>query len=572
MGYESWIRVVWVIGHEAPDEGLALAEKFSRQCPEKFDADGLFNVFNQANGKLTFGSALHWLKDDNPDAFDKYNARQLRPLLRAACDETEHSMAKVLYHLYSDRFACVVIKERPNWFEFAAHRWTEVNSVRLKLLMSTEVADKFRAEISKEMQHAGDEGRTDDEKKQLDNRVQQLNKMVHKLGRTSFKNQCTEQCVELFIKETKEFYDKFDENRALLGFNNGVYDLDANEFRDGRPEDLLTLSTGYAYTDQVDEHVRDELLKFYNSLFNSPEVIQYALTVMAYHLHGRKWAEQFWVRTGSGGNGKGVDAALVESTFGEYFYSPDITIFTQKKMDASKCCSEIARAKPKRILITTEPESDDKLQVGTTKKFTGGDKIQARELYKEAMEFRPQFGVNIQSNGVPELSAFDGGVVRRMRVLSYPNKFVEYPKFENERQLDTRLKERFDNVEYAQQLMLILLNYYHTYVRYADTLETPSSVMEFTNKYLAEQDAVGSFLANNVQITGSKSDHVLSQDLLRAFNNSDFGTALSQRAFANMMSQKGHNTAFEQARTRRKCYYGLRINVAEETFEDDEEC
>ena len=188
------------------------------------------------------------------------------------------------------------------------------------------------------------------------------------------------------------------------------------------------------------------------------------------------------------------------------------------------------------------------------------------------MEFTPQFGVNIQSNGVPELSFFDGGVVRRMRVLEYPNKFVECPKLENERQLDTRLKERFGSVDYAQQLMILLLKFYCDYVRDSDALDAPSSVMEFTNKYLAEQDAVGSFLANNVDITCSKSDYVLSQDLLRAFNNSDFGTALSQKAFANVMTQKGYTPEFEPARTRRKCYYGMRINIAEENFEDDEEC
>ena len=79
-------------------------------------------------------------------------------------------------------------------------------------------------------------------------------------------------------------------------------------------------------------------------------------------------------------------------------------------------------------------------------------------------------------------------------------------------------------------------------------------------------------MANNVQITGSKSDHVLSQDLLRAFNNSDFGTALSQKAFANVMTVKGYESAFEPARSRRKCYYGMRINATEENFEDDEEC
>jgi hypothetical protein len=96
--------------------------------------------------------------------------------------------------------------------------------------------------------------------------------------------------------------------------------------------------------------------------------------------------------------------------------------------------------------------------------------------------------------------------------------------------------------------------------------------MEFTNKYLAEQDAVGSFLANNVQITKDRTDYIYSQDLLRAFNESDYGTSLTHKAFANQLKQKGFDSATEPGRHRRKCYYGMRINVAEDNFEDDEEC
>ena len=41
----------------------------------------------------------------------------------------------------------------------------------------------------------------------------------------------------------KEIMEKFDTDTNLLGFENGIYDLKNNVFREGRPEDYVTMST-----------------------------------------------------------------------------------------------------------------------------------------------------------------------------------------------------------------------------------------------------------------------------------------------------------------------------------------
>jgi hypothetical protein len=45
----------------------------------------------------------------------------------------------------------------------------------------------------------------------------------------------------------QEFEKKLDADQNLLGFTNGVYDLSQHRFRDGRPEDYISLSFGYDY-------------------------------------------------------------------------------------------------------------------------------------------------------------------------------------------------------------------------------------------------------------------------------------------------------------------------------------
>jgi putative DNA primase/helicase len=186
-------------------------------------------------------------------------------------------------------------------------------------------------------------------------------------------------------------------------------------------------------------------------------------------LIGDKRFEEFFILTGSGSNGKGVYSGLQKKTFGSLFYAPDITIFTQKKPYASKASPEIATLKGKRFLMTSEPERDDRLQTGRLKLFTGGNEIRARDLFKGNTEFVPQFTVMIQTNGIPELNTFDGGIARRTRIVNLSFKFVENPRMAHEKQLDTTLKHKFEsNVEYAQQFMILLLEYYNEIVKNVD--------------------------------------------------------------------------------------------------------
>jgi putative DNA primase/helicase len=270
---------------------------------------------------------------------------------------------------------------------------------------------------------------------------------------------------------------------------------------------MISLTTKHDYTDIIYLDIMNEILDFITSITSSEEMRVYLLTITAYMLRGNKRFEEFFILTGSGGNGKGVYSGLQKKTFGYLFYSPDITIFTQKKTDARKASLEIAKSKGKRFLMTSEPERDDKLQTGRLKLFTGGDEVQARDLFKGNMEFVPQFGVMIQTNGIPELNNFDGGIARRIRIVNLPFKFVENPHMAYKKQLDTTLKHKFESdVKYAQQCMLILLDYYNIKVKNVNKLYTPDEVMVKTNEYLTSQDAVGQFINETYENTNSDKD------------------------------------------------------------------
>ena len=61
-----------------------------------------------------------------------------------------------------------------------------------------------------------------------------------KLLQGNYVNGLMKNVRDLFYK--KEIMEKFDTDTSLLGFENGIYDLKNNIFREGRPEDYITMS------------------------------------------------------------------------------------------------------------------------------------------------------------------------------------------------------------------------------------------------------------------------------------------------------------------------------------------
>lgn len=92
-----------------------------------------------------------------------------------------------------------------------------------------------------------------------------------------------------------------DSKQHLIGFENGVYDLNLKTFRHGLPADYLARSTGYAYTGR--HHGADAVRSFIKSLFVYDELYEYAVKMIARALHGKPTGKLF-VLFGPESNGK----------------------------------------------------------------------------------------------------------------------------------------------------------------------------------------------------------------------------------------------------------------------------
>ena len=192
----------------------------------------------------------------------------------------------------------------------------------------------------------------------------------------------------------------------------------------------------------------------------------------------------FIVQKNSNGKSKTID--LFEQAFGDYCCKLPITLLTQKRAASNAATSELARTKGKRFACLQEPSEDEKLNVGLMKELTGGDKIQARQIYKEPIEFKPQFKMILTCNNLPNVPSDDGGTWRRIRVVEFQSKFTDAPNPERENEFlaDTDLSEKF--AIWKEYFMGMLIEYYKKYRM--NGITEPDEVLQCTKEYQKNND------------------------------------------------------------------------------------
>jgi len=204
----------------------------------------------------------------------------------------------------------------------------------------------------------------------------------------------------------------------------------------------------------------------------------------------------FTVLKNSNGKSKLID--LFEQSFGDYCCKFPVTLLTQKRAAAGSATSELARAKGKRFSVLQEPSEDEKLNVGLMKELSGGDKIQARALFKEPIEFKPQFKMVLTCNHLPNVPSDDGGTWRRIRLVEFTSKFTHNPNPENANEfpIDVDLSSKF--IDWREHFMALLIEFYKKYCAQGGIKE-PEEVLACTREYQRNNDFYLEFVENELE-------------------------------------------------------------------------
>lgn len=502
--YEDWIKVGWAL-RNIDFRLLDSFIEFSR-CSSKYIEGECQTLWSRMrNDTLGMGTLRWWARNDNPIKYNEIMDSNVTTLIDRCIgsDGAHYDVAKVVHALYKDRYR---FTSKDLWYVFKddKHRWVRTREgLQLRNVLSNEVCMKF---MERSMYWNTQGMQLQDGRDVLEDKSKKVNTIALRLKNSGFKDSVMKECKALFTDE--KFEELLDAHSHLIGFENGVYDLRLHEFRDGLPDDFISYTTGRQYIPYDPSCVEaQEIEKFFASVFTNEGVRKYMKDMMACIMDGGIRQEKFYIFTGSGGNGKSKILELVQRSFGDYYCPLPIALLTQKRVASNSAQSELERTKGRRFAVMSEPDGAEKLNIGLMKELSGGDRILCRGLFKEPIEFKPQFKMILCCNELPEIPSDDGGTWRRIRVVEFTSEFKENPDPKNPKQfpLDLELSDKFDR--WADVLISMLIE--HHKGMDAKTVTEPVEVRIATEGYKKNNDAIGQYISEKMVKDEDSTERVL---------------------------------------------------------------
>lgn len=508
----EWMTVGWVLynisdGH--PD-GLDLWCDFSSRCEEKYDENVCIGAWERMIKKdLTIGTLRHYASIDSPEEYKKFKAERSEKHILSSLEGSHNDIAKALYEEYGDEFRCASISNKV-WFQFNNHIWEEIEEgIFLREKLSGSFVNKYIATIKSLYDELGTNHGDKGKEAMINAKVKQVQKIISNLKSATFKNNCMREALEVFYDP--RFRQKLDMNPYLIAFQNGVYDLQMNVFRSGRPEDFLSKSMPIKYVEfSEDDETVHEVRTFLQKIFPDKSVRSYFLNVSSDIFVGGNFEKivQFWV--GEGDNGKSVTQKFFELMMGKLAIKLNTNIITGKKPNAGAAFADLARSGGgTRWAVLEEPDSDEMINTGIFKHLSGNDTYYARDLFergKDGREITPLFKLLFICNKLPRMKSADKAVWNRVRVIPFESTFCredsEHPPpdtFEEQMKqkrfpMDKNLIKKIPGM--VEAFAWILLEHRKKIAGQPRT--EPPKVLEATEFYRKQNDVYRQFVEDNI--------------------------------------------------------------------------
>ena len=493
-------RSEWVnIGHHLKaisEANFEIWDAWSTKSTEKYtNRTDNRKVWDTIRIKAQSHQALNYLrskaKHDNEDRFLAYIAQDENShILEIVRKRGSHlSIAKYiqLWHKY-DILVVSAKKQNPLYYTFNGNTWDERDQVTY---LSKLICESIIPRLQRHAETFQRKDNSEDTKKMAG----QLFDVVHNLENHNFRSSVIADLLVVLYTDVN-FQDLMDTNTDLIGFDNGIYDLESKEFRPGQPEDFVTRTTKMDCPMHFEPAQYEEVHTFLSQILVDEPVRNYVLDQFSQNLNGRVGKNLLHFLTGaSGGNGKTTLVNLVANAFGEYAFKIGSDLLTGSRPSSFNGNPLLMKMKGVRFIYIEEPEDEDKSRLNGAwiKELTGGTKMSARLNHgNQYFEFMPQWHFYALSNKVPDLNGSDGGLQRRVRKVDFEALFTnEFQATENDPHVFPEITDMAGKLtRMAPVFMKILLDrYVHDF-----SYDCPEKVIVSSRMLMEENDPFAFFI------------------------------------------------------------------------------
>jgi len=510
--YGEWMQMGWALYNisDGRNEGLDLWIEFSRQS-DKFEDGSCEQRWEKMEKKyISIGSLCFYASQDSPTEYDNWKDERLMKLsFELGMYQSHNDVARILKEMYGNKFVCASLKYK-TWYEYRDNRWKQVeegSSLRSKITTDVcNVVKKYHKRLIKKILEKQDNVDVDDNSelnKENKDKMKMAEKMVTKiignLKTAPFKNNVMREAMELFYDD--KFLKRLNTNNYLIGFKNGVYDLEKNILRKGCPDDYISLRMDINYVKMASDDKRlKDIDDFFIRVFPDNSVRRYFLDVYSDIFVGGNTLKQLRIWSGEGDNSKSITEGLFEKMLGEYAVKLPTSLIVGKRSASGSACPELHRAgNGVRWAVVQEPDKRDILNLGIIKELTGNDTFFARTLFEAGGEMTPMFVLDMVCNDPPLVPYSDKATWNRLRIIPFESTFCVQEECPDTFEEQLREKKFPKDPHFADKipdmieaLAFRLLEHRRTITNMKHIIEPPK-VRHATEKYRNKNDLYRQF-------------------------------------------------------------------------------
>lgn len=253
--------------------------------------------------------------------------------------------AIVVHELFSDRLAYL---GKPGWYAFMSPSWHRVGHDTDRLFRTLERFIETHKQTHESL--LGEVELSDDDRLFTQNDLAGLEKISYLVRDPDMKIEVLAHIQTLFeISDPDSWMDKMDSGGDVIGLEDCVYDFREKRFREGRPDDMVSMSVGHSRegVEGLPPDVRKEVVSAIKVIHKNEDEFNYVLCSLATSVSGRGPIGTFSLWTGHGTNC--LTTNITKAAFGAYYGSPKIDELRRRK------CAE-GHMKGKRVLISSSAE------------------------------------------------------------------------------------------------------------------------------------------------------------------------------------------------------------------------
>lgn len=511
-GFEFWRNIGMIlkkIGKNINFDFFELFDKFSKRSKKynKEDVKKFWETLNDYNITINIGTLFYYAKLSNENAFKTILSQHAKNV-----EITDKFIVEFIKKIAGEYFIFV----KGVFYSFNPHNklWFKNENGIFKKFVNDQVYETLRNFLNDSI---------------TDNRYLDvcLKELKRKCTTIKGKKELFETYDERFKTNLDHDNISFDMKPYLLGFSNGVYDLQKNIFRSYEYSDYVTLNTGYEYKEAKKNDI-DFIKNIIAKIETREDKRKLLYQIMASGIIGKQY-QKFIIFNGSGANGKSTIIKLMELGLGNnYVQTGNVkTLCESRKQGAN---TELANLHKKRVTLFNEPEKTDKIKNGLAKELTGDTTINARQLWSTDDVIILQNTLILLCN---KRIYFENeptdGEIRRIIDYLFDSKFVnenDGVKIDNIKifQSDSRYQDKEFLEAYKLAFINILIEEAHKFIINGENFDIPKIVQDRSTEYIKKSYVYLEYLNNLAEKTDNQNDFIKIHDLFEALKQTEIYT------------------------------------------------